>query len=148
MIEDADREDYSADMTLITPFDDPNVEHAFAAFPEAERPKLLELRELIFEVAAETEGVGALDETLKWGQPAYLTPETKSGTTIRLGLPKSGGFAIYTHCQTTVMSEFQAIFPEDFIFDGNRALHLTTKADLPRDRLALLIQRALTYHLK
>jgi hypothetical protein len=41
-----------------------------------------------------TPGVGALHETLKWGQPAYLTPETRSGTTLRLGVPKSGGYAI------------------------------------------------------
>lgn len=76
------------------PFDEPNVERAFSAFPDEVKTGLLLLRALIFDVAARTEGVGRLEETLKWGQPAYLTPETKPGTTIRLGCPKAGGFAI------------------------------------------------------
>ena len=46
--------------------------------------RLMTLRALIFDVAAKTDGVGALDETLKWGEPAYLT-RSKSGSTIRLG---------------------------------------------------------------
>ena len=79
------------------PFDDPNVERAFSAFPDEVKNGLLHLRALIFDVAARTESIGRLKETLKWRQPAYLIPETKSGTTIRLGCPKAGGFAIYVH---------------------------------------------------
>ena len=94
-------------------FDDPNVERVFAAFPDEARQSLLELRTLIFDVAARNKRVGRLQETLKWGQPAYLTPETKSGSTIRLGLPKSGGFAIYTHCQISIISDFRALIPND-----------------------------------
>lgn len=139
--------DRQIDMEITTFFDDPNVERTFAAYPEQEQSALLKLRELIFEVAAQTEGVGAIFETLKWGQPAYLTPETKSGSTIRLGLPKQGGFAIYTHCRTTIMSEFQSIFPDEFVYEGNRAIHFQTGRNLPLDMLALLIKRALTYHL-
>ncbi len=70
------------------PFDDPKVASVFDNFPKADRKGLLKLRALIFETAAQTRGVGQLNETLKWGQPAYLTPVSKSGSTIRLGLPK------------------------------------------------------------
>ena len=135
-------------MPLATAFDDPNVERVFAAFPADRRPGLLRLRELIFEVASHTDRVGKIQETLKWGQPAYLTPETKSGSTIRLGLPKQGGFAIYTHCQTTILSDFQTIFPNDFVYEGNRAIHFKSDEELPLDKLQLLVTRALTYHLK
>lgn len=130
------------------PFEDPNVERAFADFPTDVRPGLLELRELIFDVAARTDGVGRIQETLKWGQPAYLTPDTKSGSTIRLGLPKDGGFAIYTHCQTSIMSDFQALFPDGFVFEGNRAVRFASSDHLPVQKLELLIKNALTYHLK
>ncbi len=133
---------------MMNPFDDPNVERAFAEFPDAVRSDLMQLREMIFEVAAQTEGVGKIQETLKWGQPAYLTPETKSGSTIRLGLPKHGGFAIYAHCQTTILPDFQTIFPDDFIYEGNRAIHLTPDEKLPLEKLALLVKSALTDHLK
>lgn len=133
----------------VTPaFDDPNVERVFAGFPEALRPGLLQLRELIFDVAAQTDGVGKIHETLKWGQPAYLTLETKSGSTIRLGTPKQGGLAIYVHCQTTILSDFQMLFPDDFAYEGNRAVHFTPDENLPLDRLRMLVKSALTYHIK
>lgn len=130
------------------PFEDPDVETKFAWFPEPARAGLLTLRSLIFETAETTPGVGELEETLKWGQPAYLTPETKSGSTIRLGLPKQGGFAIYTHCRTTIIPDFQSIFPDDFVYEGNRAIHFEDSEALPLEKLRLLIRSALTYHLK
>jgi len=130
------------------PFKDPDVEARYASFPEPARSGLLTLRGLIFQTADTTPGVGALEETLKWGQPAYLTPETKSGSTIRLGLPKQGGFALYTHCQTTILSDFQSIFPDDFVYEGNRAVLFEDSQTLPLEKLRLLISRALTYHLK
>lgn len=126
---------------------DPKVRAAFAAFPDLERGKLLELRGLIFRVADETPGVGRIEETLKWGQPAYLTPETKAGSTIRLGVPKTGGVAIYTHCQSSIMADFQAVAPDRMTFEGNRGVHLPVEGDLPEDALAILIRGALTYHL-
>ena len=104
--------------------------------------------QLIFRTAKKTPSVGRIEETLKWGQPAYLTPDSKSGTTIRLGVPKSGGFALFVHCQTTLMSEFQTLFPDGFTYEGNRAIHFTDGQDLPHDTLRLLIKSALTYHLK
>ena len=127
-------------------FDDPNVERAFAAFPSDTRAGLLRLRQIILEVAARTEGVGPLEETLKWGQPAYLTSETKSGTTIRLGCPKAGGFALYVHCQTSIVSDFRKLFPDDFDYEGNRAIHFARVEDLQAEKLDLFITRALTYH--
>lgn len=132
----------------IPPFEDPAVAAAYESFPPREREGLLVLRDLIFETAAETPGVGRLEETLKWGQPAYLTPETRSGSTIRLGLPKQGGFALYTHCQTTIIPDFRSLFPDDFHYEGNRAVHFNEGTSLPLDPLRLLIHSALTYHLK
>jgi len=129
------------------PIQDPAVERAFLSFPEEERSGLLALRELIFETAEKAEGVGELRETLKWGQPAYVTPVTRSGSTIRLGLPKQGGFAIYAHCQTTIISDFRSRYPEAFKFEGNRAVHFTAGQKLPLAKLKTLVEAALTYHL-
>lgn len=47
------------------PFDDPNVERAFSSFPDEVKNGLLHLSRLSFDVAARTEGVGRLEETLK-----------------------------------------------------------------------------------
>ena len=130
------------------PFQSALVAEKFASFPTATRDGLLALRHLIFETAEATPGVGALEETLKWGQPAYLTPQTKSGSTLRLGRPKHGGFALYTHCQTTLLSEFKALFPVEFDYEGVRAIRFKDGEPIPLDKLRLLVSRALTYHLK
>ncbi len=128
-------------------FADPAVAARFAAMAEPARTGLLDLRRLILATAATTPGVGPLLETLKWGQPAYLTPITKSGSTLRLDAT-NGGFAIYAHCQTTIIADFQSLFPHDFTIEGARAVHFRDGADLPHDKLRFLISRALTYYLK
>jgi hypothetical protein len=46
-----------------------DVAAAFAAFPERVRARLLEARDLVFETAANIQGVGPLTETLKWASP-------------------------------------------------------------------------------
>ena len=129
-------------------FKDSDVEGKFASFPEPQRTRLLRLRHLIFETAQETPGVGALQETLKWGQAAYLTPETKSGSTIRIDVTKQGGLAIYTHCQSTLISDFQSLFPSDFAYEGKRAIHFAEGKKLPLAKLRMFVRSALTYHLK
>jgi hypothetical protein len=128
--------------------DNPMVAQVFADFPAMERAGLLVLRQLIFDVAARDAEIGPLEETLKWGQPAYMTSTTRSGTTLRLGLPKTGGFAILCHCQTTVISDFRALFGDDFTYDGTRAVVFSSNDTLPTDKIALLISAAFRYHLK
>ncbi len=68
---------------------------------------------MIFDVAASTEGVGAIEETLKWGEPAYLTTASKSGSTIRMDWKgkKPNQFAMYFNCKTTLVETFRTMFP-------------------------------------
>lgn len=129
-------------------FDDPEVERVFAEFPSEAQRGLLELRERIFDVAARTDGVGRLEETLKWGQPAYLTTETRSGSTLRLGVPKEGGYAIYVHCQTRIVADVQTVFPDEFVYEGNRAIHFASVDHVRLEALEFFIRRVLTYHQK
>lgn len=132
----------------MTPFQSAAVAHSFEAFPPGVRKKLLRLRELIFKVAAATPGVGELEETLKWGEPAYLTSQSKSGSTVRIGWKKSkpSQYAVYFNCQTTLVDSFRTLFPDDFSFEGNRALVFDETDAVPTDALAHCIGAALTYH--
>ena len=57
----------------MTPFKNPEVGRVFEAYPTQVRKQMLSLRELILTTAASTEGVGEIEEALKWGEPAYLT---------------------------------------------------------------------------
>ena len=134
------------------PFEDASVAQAFEAFPAPVRRRLLTLRELIFRTAAQTPGVGALNETLKWGEPAYLTSASKSGSTIRIGWKKQHAtqYAIYFNCQTTLVETFRTLFPDEFKFEANRAIVFDVAENvadaMPTDALALCIAAALTYH--
>ena len=47
-----------------------------------------------------------------------------------------------------MISGFQTLFPQDFRYDGTRAVLFRALDDLDADKLTLLIARALTYHLK
>ncbi len=121
-----------------------DVAAVFATHPRATRAQLMQVRALIYEVAADTD-TGPLTETLKWGAPSYLTKATKSGTTIRLGQRRTDGrAAMFVHCQTALIDEFRDRFADQFEFDGNRALILPDDPAL--DALAVCIARALTYH--
>lgn len=127
----------------------PEVADAFGAFPAPVRDRLLEVRRLIFATAADTEGVGPLTETLKWGEPAYLTEATKSGTTVRLGWPKLSpeSCAVLVHCRTSLVESFRARFADSFAFEGNRAILLPLTGPLPEGPLRACLAAALTYHL-
>jgi predicted GNAT superfamily acetyltransferase len=139
----------SGERRALRAFGDPAVAAVFASYPDALREKLLALRDLIHEVAAQTEGVGRLEETLKWGQPGYQTPETKSGSTIRLGVTGDGRHAgLFVHCRTTIVSAFRNRFPDAFRYQGERAILFKEDEDLQPEKLRACIAHALTYHLK
>ncbi|MGI3168270.1 DUF1801 domain-containing protein [Pseudooceanicola sp. C21-150M6] len=120
---------------------------AFAAFPPPERATLSRLRDMILEVASDMPEVGPLTETLKWGEPAYLTQATGSGSTLRLGrMPKEPGkVAIFVNCRTVLADRMRARFPEIEI-SGSRAIVMKTADPLPEAMLRECIALALTYH--
>jgi hypothetical protein len=126
----------------------PAVAAAFDACPAPIRTKLLALRRLIFDTARSTEGVGALEEALKWGQVSYLTIESKSGSTIRIDRVKStaGQYAVYFHCQTDLVATFRELYPE-LSYGGNRSILLDAAGQLPEAELRHCVALALTYHL-
>ncbi|HEY4972830.1 MAG TPA: DUF1801 domain-containing protein [Steroidobacteraceae bacterium] len=121
----------------------------FSAYPEPLKARLLVLRRLIFETAEATAGVGALQETLKWGQPSYLTNQTKSGSTIRIDQVKGAPsrYALFFHCQTDLVESFRERYPRELSYGGNRSILLDTGHELPETALRHCIALALTYHL-
>ena len=129
---------------------DPAVDAVFAHYPKPVKAKLLALRRLILDTAKATKGVGALEETLKWGQPSYLTAETKSGSTIRIDQVKSAAnqYAVYFHCQTDLVETFRELYPTQMRYGGNRSILLDAGEELPEAALRHCVALALTYHLK
>jgi hypothetical protein len=128
-------------------FANPAVAAIFAGYPEKVRRKLLFLRELIFDTASDTKGVGKLEETLRWGEPSYLTTETGSGSMVRIDAKGSKGqYAMYFHCQTDLVETFRDRYSDRFKFEKNRAIVFEDGAAVPAEELRHCISLALTYH--
>ena len=115
------------------------------AYPEHVRPGILQLRELIFGVAASNPDIGDLEETLKWGEPSYLA---KHGSTVRIGWNESrpDHFAVYFNCNTKLVDTFKEIYSDLFDFEGNRAIVFHHEGTLPTEALEHCILLSLRYH--
>jgi uncharacterized protein DUF1801 len=126
---------------------DPAIAAVLGAYSKPVQNRLLALRRLIFQTARETDGVGAIEEALKWGQPSYLTTATGSGSTIRIDGVKSvpNQYAVYFHCQTNLVETFRELYPE-LRYGGNRSILLDAGEKLPEAALRHCIALALTYH--
>lgn len=126
-------------------FSNSDVADIFDGYPLQIREKLQYLRQLVFETASETEGVGEIEETLKWGQPSYIV---KGGSTLRMDQYKSSPsqYAIYFHCQTSLVDTFRELYRDIFKFEKNRAIVFDVNDDVPIDELKHCIALTLTYH--
>ncbi len=127
----------------------PEVVAVFKSYPTKIRTKLMFLRQLILETASVTEGVGELEETLKWGEPSYLTPKTKSGSTIRIDWKKTQEeqYAMYFKCTANLVIAFKERYPTEFKYGGNRSIIFKIDDEIPVKELKSCISLALTYHL-
>ena len=126
-----------------------DVAEKYQALPVAYRDRLLALRAMIFDVAGSTDGIGEIDETLKWDTPSYLTVRPKSGTTMRLAAaPTKGQYGLYVHCQTSLISTFRDIYPDIFTYEKNRAIIFKIDDQIAEEEFRHCISMALTYHLK
>ena len=133
---------------MMQPFASVRVAAAFNVADPLARVGLLTLRQLILDTAALTPEAGRVEEALRWGQPAYLTPERKSGSTLRLGIPKNARFALFVHCQSQLIPEFITVFPAWDRLEGTRAVLFDDPAEVEPIRHGWLIKRALTYHIR
>ncbi len=126
----------------------PSVAAVFDSYPQKIKTKLLFLRLLIFDTASSIESVGEIEETLKWGEPSYLTPESKSGSTIRIAWKKSkpDQYSIYFKCTANIVPALKEKFAEKFNFGGNRGIDFNITDQIPIEELKLCIALALTYH--
>lgn len=121
------------------------VSQLLESYPREAARQLKQLRQLILATAEETNGVDKLLETIKWGEPAYIT---KTGSTIRMDWKQKTPewYYMYFTCTTELVSTFRFIFGDDLKFEGNRAIALALNEPIPSQALKKCITLALTYH--
>jgi hypothetical protein len=113
-------------------------------YPSPVQKKLLALRALIIQTAEEI-GITQLDETLKRGEPSYLT---KMGNTIRFDLKKKSPdrYAMYFKCTSRLVPTFRTIYGDVFEFEGDRAIVFRMGEKVPVRALKQCVKSTLTYH--
>jgi hypothetical protein len=123
----------------------PEVESVFNRYPDDVREKIFNLRKLIIDAANEIEEITVLEETLKWGEPSYLT---KYGSTIRIDWKekKPDEYAIYFKCTSRLVPTFKSIYGDIFKFDGDRAIVFHMDHKVPEIELKKCIAAAIMYH--
>ncbi|MEX0361516.1 DUF1801 domain-containing protein [Flagellimonas sp.] len=123
----------------------PEFEAKMESYPEVVKPKMQALRTLVLETARASETITRLGETLKWGEPSFVT---KQGSTLRMDWkPKTPNqYALYFQCTSKLVHTFRLVFANDFAFEGNRAILLPIDAALPTEELKACIQATLNYH--
>lgn len=124
---------------------DQAVADVFESYPPAIRKKLLGLRKLIYEVAAQDKNIGTLEECLKWGEPAYLA---KKGSAVRINWKASSPdkLFVYFNCKTKLVETFKELYGDSFVYQGNRAIEFNVKDEVPLVPLKHCISLSLNYH--
>ena len=123
----------------------PAVKEMISNYPKVIEKQLLQLRELIVKTAKETEGVNELEETLKWGEPSYVT---KHGSTLRIDWKEKtpDQFAMYFQCTSRLVPTFKTIYKNKLQFEGSRAILFKKDKKIPVEETKHCIALALTYH--
>jgi hypothetical protein len=123
----------------------PRVKEIFANYPENVREKMQFLRELVIATAEETKEIDELEETLRWGEPSFVT---KHGSTLRMDWKEKSPnqFALYFQCTSRLVDTFRMVFNHKFQYEGNRAIVFQLNQKIPVLELKHCIKATLTYH--
>ncbi len=99
----------------------PAFEAKMLSYPARVRPKMQYLRELVQETAKQIPDIQVLDETLKWGEPSFVS---KIGSTLRMDWKEKSPnqYQLYFNCSSRLVETFKMVFNELFEYEKNRAI--------------------------
>jgi len=115
------------------------------SYPDFVRDKMYYLRELVKETAAEIPEVIELEETLKWGEPSFMT---KNGSTLRMDWKEKtpDQYQMYFKCTSRLVETFKLVFGNHFQYEKNRAIVFRIDQKIPLRELKKCVKAALLYH--
>lgn len=116
------------------------------SYPSFVRSQMKYLRELVIETAGEVKDIKELEETLKWGEPSFLT---KKGSTLRMDWKSKtpDQYAMYFKCTSRLVETFKEVFGDQFQYEKNRAIVFQLDQKVPTKELKECIKATLIYHL-
>tara|TARA_R110002110_G_scaffold23490_2_gene89420 strand:+ start:1040 stop:1462 length:423 start_codon:yes stop_codon:yes gene_type:complete len=104
-------------------------------------------RELFHQTAVQA-GTGPLDETIKWGQPAWRPVRARTGSTLRMGWSpaKPAHLSLFVDCKTDLAARMRDLYPNLAGNDGRRQMALDLTQPLPEQAVSHLAQMTFCYH--
>ncbi len=132
-------------MSKLTIRTSPEFEEKMLSYPERVRPKMQYLRELVIETAKEMPEIKDLDESLKWGEPSFIS---KIGSTLRMDWKEKtpNHYQLYFNCSSRLVETFQLIFGDLFEYEKNRAIIFKMDEEIAAAEVKECIAAALRYH--
>ncbi len=123
----------------------PEFETKLETYPDFVKDKLKYLRKLVIETAEEIPEITILEETLKWGEPSFVT---KIGSTLRMDWKKKtpNQYQMYFKCTSKLVKTFKLVFGELFEYEKNRAIIFKLDQEIPVMELKKCIKASLMYH--
>ena len=120
------------------------VKELIKSYPSIAQKRLLHLRDLIISTAKKIDEINKIEETLKWGEPSYIT---KNGSTIRIDWKRKNPeqYSMYFNCKTKLIDTFKELYKDRFQFKGNREITFQINEDIYLEELSHCIELALTY---
>lgn len=125
------------------PFENPKVAAKFAGYTGPQAERMLQLRRWVFECAEELDL--KLQESLRWGEPAYLCPQ---GTTLRMDAKNEAVCSLFVHCQTDLIAQIRARHGDTLSLVGTREVQLLLSEALPEQAVRDCIALTLIYKLR
>jgi hypothetical protein len=101
-------------------------EETIAPYSPSAQNLLGALRKLVLSTVCDLNGMAEITEALRCGQFSFLTLETGSGSTIRLGgkHKAANAVAMFFRCQSGLVDHFREIYGKSLKFEGKRAIVL------------------------
>lgn len=132
-------------MNKLTCKTDPAFESKMDQYPKHVRSQMKYLRELVIETANEIPEITQLEETLKWGEPSFLT---KHGSTLRMDWKEKtpDQYQMYFKCTSRLVETFRLVYGDFFEYENNRAIIFKLDQRVPSDKLKQCIKATLMYH--
>lgn len=114
-------------------------------WPNPAQERFVAMRGIILRAG---QGAGRIGESLKWGEPAWRPVRPRQGSTLRLNWSpgQDDTMSLFVNCRTTLVETMRDIYPDSFVFDGNRALRLPLAGALPENAIDHLARLTFNYH--
>ena len=123
------------------------VQTRIAQWPPAAQQAFETLRGICHNTATHHQ-LGPLEESLKWGQPAWRPVKPNTGSTLRVMWEETTPdlLNLYVGCKTDLAARMREIYPDLPQNDDRRHIALRLSDPLPVEALSHLASMTLAYH--